>query len=120
MTKEMLNEENFSIEILDDLILHIKIHDFRELTKDDILSMQAWVRDQSDRVDYVNLIQFGNGSTTTREAREFASGSTVNSRPTSRTNASKADELPSSIMAKARCIDSRMSASVKSTSLRPA
>ena len=74
MTKTILNEENYSIEILDDLILFIQIHDFRELTKEDILSMQAWVRSQSDRTDYVNLIQFGNGSTTTREAREFASG----------------------------------------------
>ena len=78
MTQPQYTEENFTIKIVDDLILSISIHDFKELTKDDIISMQDWVRSISERRDYVNLIQFGNGSSATREAREFAASSNGN------------------------------------------
>lgn len=72
-------EDNYKISILNERTLYIQIKDFQELQREDIISMQDWVRGKTTNSKFVNLIQFGNGSSATREAREFASSPEGNS-----------------------------------------
>ena len=72
MSRIEFEEENYSISIVDDYILDIKINDFMEIQKEDLISMQRWVRENTSESNLINFVQFGNGSTATREAREYA------------------------------------------------
>ena len=72
------DKENYSIEILDDKIMHILVKEFCELNVNDLTEMQIWVKSQSSKKDWINLIQFGNGSSVTRDAREYAAGENGN------------------------------------------
>lgn len=79
MSELEYEEDNYTISILNDNTLYIKIKDFQELQSDDIRSMQEWVKSVTSERRLVNLIHFGNGSSATREAREFASSPEGNS-----------------------------------------
>lgn len=73
MPELSFESDSFIITIVDKHILQVDIKDFMELEKEDIINMQAWVVKNSKEPKLVNLIQFGNGSTASRSAREYAS-----------------------------------------------
>ena len=73
MSNKVFEEENYIISIIDGYTLDIFIKDFMELQKEDIINMQSWVKVTTDEKKLMNLVRFGNGSTVTREAREYAS-----------------------------------------------
>lgn len=73
MSELSFEADNYIVSIIDKHILQVDIKDFMELEKDDIITMQAWVVKNTSEPKLVNLIQFGNGSTASREAREYAS-----------------------------------------------
>jgi hypothetical protein len=79
MSKLIFESKNYSVSLIDQHIIMIDIKDFCELDANDIIEMQAWVQEQTDEPKLVNLIKFGNGSSATREAREFASSPQGNS-----------------------------------------
>jgi len=64
---------NYVVSIVDSHIIQIEIRDFMELEKEDIIEMMDWIRGRNTEKKLVNLIKFGNGSTASREAREYAS-----------------------------------------------
>lgn len=72
MKESKLSSENFECELIDKHIIYIFIKDFMELEKEDILRMQNWLSKQTKEKRIFNLIQFGNGSSASREAREYA------------------------------------------------
>jgi hypothetical protein len=65
--------DNYIVSIVDHHIVQIEIKDFMELEKEDIINMKNWVSSQTQEAKLVNLILFGNGSSASREAREYAS-----------------------------------------------
>jgi hypothetical protein len=73
MSENILEKENYLISIISQHTLYIQIKDFMELEMEDIIEMQEWVVLQTKEEKLVNLIQFGNGSSASREAREYAS-----------------------------------------------
>lgn len=64
---------NYTVSIIDTHIVQIEIKDFMELEMEDIVEMIDWLSRNTAEEKLVNLIKFGNGSTASREAREFAS-----------------------------------------------
>lgn len=72
MLENKLVAENFECELIDKHIIYIFIKDFMELEKDDIIRMQEWLSKKTKEKKIFNLIQFGNGSSASREAREYA------------------------------------------------
>ena len=66
-------DDHFTISLIDDCIINIQIKDFKELEKEDIIKMQAWITGNNLKTKLYNLAIFGNGSSATREAREYAS-----------------------------------------------
>ena len=72
MVENKLVSENFECELIDKHIIFIFIKDFMELEKDDIIKMQEWLTKKTKEKKIFNLIQFGNGSSASREAREYA------------------------------------------------
>lgn len=73
MSNLSFESNNFILSIKDKHIIKIDIKDFTELEKEDIIDMQSWVTKNTKEKILVNLVTFGNGSTASREAREYAS-----------------------------------------------
>ena len=72
MKETKLSGVNFECELIDKNIFHIFIRDFMELEKEDIVLTQKWLSKQTKDKRVFNLIEFGNGSSASREAREYA------------------------------------------------
>lgn len=73
MSSLRFESENYSVSIVDTHIIQIEIKDFMELEKEDIVEMMDWLSRNTSEKKLANLIKFGNGSTASREAREYAS-----------------------------------------------
>lgn len=73
MHDNIFEDDNFTISLIDDCIINIQIKDFKELEKDDIIRMQGWISESNFQKKLYNLAIFGNGSSATRGAREYAS-----------------------------------------------
>jgi hypothetical protein len=72
MSNLRFESANYIVSIVDKHIIQIEIRDFMEFEKEDIVEMMDWIGKTSTEKKLVNLIMFGNGSTASREAREFA------------------------------------------------
>lgn len=69
----LFEREKFKLSFINNSILMIDIIDFTEIELEDIHEIRNWVKENSAKKKLFKIFNFGNGSTVSKELREFTS-----------------------------------------------
>jgi hypothetical protein len=72
MVEKQLINKKFKVTFIEGHILFIEVNDFEVFNVDDLLAIRQWIHDDISERKLFNLFQFGNGSSLSRELREYA------------------------------------------------
>ena len=67
-----LDGDTFVSNFIDGCILHVRIKDFKEMDKEDFIEIQKWSHNNITNKQIFILAEFGNGSSITKELRDYA------------------------------------------------
>lgn len=69
--KEFIDKK-FKVTLIETYILLIEVGDFEVFEVEDLLKIRNWIKTELKSEKLFNLFQFGNGSSLSRELREYA------------------------------------------------
>lgn len=72
MPAKQLFKEKYTVTYMPRHILFIEVNDFMVFKVNDLLEIRNWIQKEITESKLFNLFQFGNGSSLSRELREFA------------------------------------------------
>jgi hypothetical protein len=78
MDQIVLEGNSYLAKIVDDVILNVKLKEFKILELSDYIEIQEWANKVAPNKKIINLFEFGQGSSASRETREYASSSKGN------------------------------------------
>lgn len=64
--------EKFRVRLIEDHILDIEVNDFEVFEIGDLLEIRTWMKRSIKEKKLFNLFEFGNGSSISRDLREYA------------------------------------------------
>ena len=73
MSEKRIENKTYSAELIEKNVLLVKVKKFEELSVDDYIEIQRWVQSYRKNSKIISLLEFGVGSSSTREAREYGS-----------------------------------------------
>ena len=73
MSNKQLFREKYTVTYIPKHVLHIEVNDFEVFKVNDLLDIRNWIQEEIEESKLFNLFQFGNGSSLSRELREYAS-----------------------------------------------
>jgi hypothetical protein len=65
-------DKKFKVSLIEEFILFIELNDFEVFEVEDLLKIRNWINAKITNEKLFNLFQFGNGSSLSRELREYA------------------------------------------------
>jgi hypothetical protein len=72
MTNKQLIHKKYSLTLIEEHIICSKINDFAVLELEDFMVIEKWIKENINETKIYNLLQFGNGSSVSRELREYS------------------------------------------------
>ena len=70
-----LKNDKFSASFIEDHVIFIEMNDFKFFEIEDIFLVREWINENIEEKFLFNLFHFGNGSSVSKEAREYAASS---------------------------------------------
>lgn len=74
-TKIQLKQERYTASYNNDHIISIEVFDFEIFGVDDLMQLRKWIEENIQEKILFNLFNFGNGSSISKEMREYAASS---------------------------------------------
>lgn len=70
-----LKVDKFTASHIEDHIIYVEVNDFEIFDIEDLLALRKWIEENIKEKLLFNLFEFGNGSSITKEIREYAASS---------------------------------------------